>query len=353
MPLNRESFVNIRDRTWNSFVSKLSPIDKTPRYNILKFLSAVDAGIEHQLLGDIDFYAEQIFPDTASGEYLRAHWSDRVKPLTASYASGYALQTGVSGCAIPIGIVFTSIAGKRYYTKMAYTIGDSGSYLIQLFAEEAGSESNLLAGDKLTISSAIPSGADATILVDENGIGGGVDFETDEEYLERVLAYLRNTTRNGKKGDFAAWAVDSSPEVTKAFEQTNFGIFGSLLVLVIGGNQMEGVTQVEGINAVKEYIESVAPRIPFTVATPDLKAINPSIHLLTEEDTENNRNFVLLTLKTYLQAKAEPGKTFTQELLRSVIVDGIILSDATVTLSGGVFTCTGVELPVLGAVSWI
>ena len=43
------------------------------RHNLIRVMAEVEAGIYHQLLGDLSFLAEQIFPDTATGDYLRMH----------------------------------------------------------------------------------------------------------------------------------------------------------------------------------------------------------------------------------------------------------------------------------------
>lgn len=49
----------------------------------------------------------------------------------------------------------------------------------------------------------------------------------------RIERYSQQKTLGVKTGDFAAWAVDSSADVSKAFEFKNFGVFGALLIQVI------------------------------------------------------------------------------------------------------------------------
>lgn len=352
MAFERETLQSILDRTWSNYMSLLKPLDKTPRYNLLKVLAYTEGGGIHQLLGDLSFLSVQIFPDSASGEYLRAHWSDRVPPLYASAAAGEVIQTGSPGASVPKGLVYTSATGKRYYTSRSYTVGENGRCKVWVTAEESGSESNLEAGSVLSIASALSAGMDSTGTVSENGILGGVNGETDEEYLSRVLTALRNTTRYGKTGDFAAWAADSSSEVTKAFEIPNFSVFGSLLVQCIHGNQIDGVEQVHNTAEVQSYIEQHAPPVIFTVRTPELVEINPAVHLFEGEDTVSNRNLVVQRLKVYLNAKAEPGCTLTQAMLQTAITDGVTISKASLTLPGGEVSTTVLQYPVLGEVSW-
>ena len=107
------------------------------RHNLIRVMAEVEAGMYHQLLGDLSFLSDQIFPDTATGDYLRMHWSDRVPPLYAVCAVGTAQVKGAAGTAVPAGLVYVSESGKRYFTDRAYKIGAGGTALIDLNAEEA------------------------------------------------------------------------------------------------------------------------------------------------------------------------------------------------------------------------
>jgi hypothetical protein len=220
-------------------------------------------------------------------------------------------------------------------------------------AQEVGAASILAAGAQLSIASAVPPGVNATALVGAGGIVGGVDAESDSAYLSRVIANIRNGVRYGKPGDFAAWAVDSSAGVSKAFEIRNFGPLGALLIQVIGGNQVDGVTQVGNLDVVAAYIISRSPPIVFTVKTPALVALNPEVHLLPAEDTVSNRELVLYRMQTYLDLTAKPGCSYTPGMLRDASVDGVTITDAEISIGSAVRTSTYLELFVLGAPTWV
>jgi uncharacterized phage protein gp47/JayE len=355
MPFKRDSLAVLLDRAYNNYMGLFKPLDKTPRYNLLRVFAAADAGMYHQLLGDLGFLADQIFPDTATGEYLRLHWSDRVPPLYAIAATGTIQIPGAPNAAVPAGLVYASAAGQRYFTESAYRVGEDGTVSARIKAEESGAYTNLPSGEILSLVSSIPPGIDSTAVVSGDGITGGADGESDEAYLARVLQALRNATRYGKPGDFADWAVDASPEVSKAWEFKNFGIFGALLIQVIGGNQIDGITSVGNLELVTEYISSVAPPVLFTVRTPELIPLSPAISLLPAEDTLANRETVTNRLKTYLQATAVPGTQYTAGILREAIIDGVIISGATVKLNGsttGEITTTILQLSILGDLTW-
>jgi uncharacterized phage protein gp47/JayE len=355
MPFKRDSLGVILDRIYSKYISLYKPLDKTPRYNLLKVLSAVDAGIYHELLGDLDFLSNQLFPDTATGAYLREHWSSRTPPLYAIGAQGDIIISGIANRSVPAGVVFKSASGETYYTDSAYSLGADGNTLAYVKAQNTGIKTNLAAGEELTIISTIPSGINSKAIVVEGGIIGGANAESDEEYLMRVLMQLQNPIRYGKKDDFAAWAIDASPEVSAAWEFKNFGMFGALLIQVINGNQIDGVSPVSNLNEVRSYINEVAPPILFDVRTPQIINLNPAVLLPVQENTQYNRELASKRLKTYLQLKAIPGQDITAGALRLAIIDGVDITNVIVKLNDdptGIISITILQYPYIGEIIW-
>jgi uncharacterized phage protein gp47/JayE len=351
----RESLAALLDRVYANYTSLFRPLDKTPRQNLLKVFASVEAGIYHQLLGDLDFLSKQIFPDTAEGAYLREHWSIKLAPLYAIAAIGEVTVTGMPGKTIPSGVVFQAASGERYYLEKSYRLDASGQAVITVKAENPGTQGNLAAGEKLSIVSAIPVGIDSEATVSGSGIIGGTDAESDEEYLARVLAMLRNPSRYGRKGDFALWARDSSAEVSDAWEFKNFGVFGAVLVQVIKGNQIDGVYPVDNLAEVRNYINEVAPPVLFEVRTPDIIPVNPSAALPPPEDSQENRELAVNRIKTYMQFAAYPGARITAGALRLAAIDGVTITDITITLGGstvGIMPTTILEYPYIGEIVW-
>jgi len=355
MSFRRDSLIALTNRIYANYSSLFRPLDRTPRHSLLKVFAAVDAGIYHQLLGDLDFLSMQIFPDTAEGEFLRQHWSAQVPPLHATAASGDVDMTGLAGRLIPAGILFTSSSGERYYNEAASRLDSEGRAVVTIKAQEPGSQANLAPGETLSIVSAIPAGVDSAVTVRGGGISGGADAETDEEYLARVMAWLRNPARYGKPGDFADWAVDSSPEVSSAWEFKNFGPLGALLIQVINGNQHDGVSAVGGLDIVRNYISQHAPPILFTVRSPLLVPMTPSASLPPREDLLANRALAESRMRTWLQVAAKPGAQITAGALRLAAIDGVTITDITVRLGGsttGIVTTSVLEYPYLKELIW-
>ena len=355
MSFKRDSLAVLLDRIYANYTSLFRPLDKTPRQNLLKVFAAVDAGIYHQLLGDMDFLAKQIFPDTAEGEYLREHWSDKVTPLYAITAFGEVTMTGIANRPIPTDVVFEAASGERYYLNTAYRLDASGQAIVTVKAENPGQQGNLAPGEKLSIISALPAGIDSQVVVSGGGIIGGTDAETDEEYLARVLTALRNPSRYGKTGDFALWAKDASSEVSAAWEFKNFGVFGAVLIQVIKGNQIDGVHPVDNLAVVRNYINNVAPPVLFEVRTPGIVFINPSASLLSLEDSQLNRELAENRIRTWMQSVAKPGVQITAGALRLAVIDGVTITDATVKLNDstvGIISTTILEYPCIGEIIW-
>jgi hypothetical protein len=166
---------------------------------------------------------------------------------------------------------------------------------------------------------------------------------------------LRTPARYGKKDDFASWAMDSSPEVQSAWEYKNFGVFGALLIQVINGNQMNGVYEVANLEIVTDYISEVAPPVMFTVRTPEILHLNPALSLLAHEDTQLNRDTAVSRIKAFLQLVAMPGIQITAGALRTAVIDGVSITDATVKLNGdttGIVNTTILQYPYIGEALW-
>ena len=348
MAFKRDSLTVIQNRVYDNYVSRFKPLDKTPRHNLLKVLANTEAGMYHQLSGDLEFLSRQIFPDTATGDYLRLHWSDRVPPLHATAATGYVEITGQAESSVPAGMILNSKAGKRYFTEKSYVIDDTGTVMAVIRAEESGSASNLEAKQEMDIISTIPSSINKKAEVGDDGITGGIDKESDEQYLTRVIKSLRNSARYGKPGDFAYWAIESKMGITKAWEYKNFGVFGALLVQVVNGNQTDGIRQVEDLTAITDYISSVAPPILFTVKTPEIVPINPVI--VPDPSNTENLNLAKTRLKEFLDRTAKPGISYNAKELAAEIIDGKLIRNATVKINNdenGIFATTILQYPIL------
>lgn len=351
MGFSRPTLTELIDLIYNDYISRYQPVAPSVRYDLIRVLTSVDAGVYHHLYGDLVFLARQIFPDTAEGAYLRAHWSDRVPPLNGNRAIGTVEFSGPDGATLPAGLLLEAPNGQTWFTDAQVVIADGVAHAYAK-ASEFGSAGNCDPGTVLTIQSAIPSGVSSTATVLDPGIAGGVDGESDAEYLARVLLYLQTGARYGKPGDFAAWAIDSSAEVNRAWESTNWSVFGALLIQCVQGNQVDGVSQVANLTLVSDYIADVAPPTIFAVRTPDIVTFDPTISLLPAEDTTQNRELVTDRIKEWMDIAVQPGSSITGGDLQEAIVDGSDITSAEVELAVDPLEPDLLELLMLGVITW-
>jgi len=357
MPFNKDSLSTLITRNSALYESLYTPTEKTPRHSLLKVFASVDAGIEHQLLGGLDFLAKQIFPGSARGSYLRAHWSFRVPPLYGSASSGNVTFSGIANSAIPSGVLLKTASGAMYYTASAAKINADGTASVPAASQDTGVNTNLDAGEKLSICSSLPSGVDTEAVVSTGGFTGGADPETDDEYLARVLWHLRNPAPYGKKGDFAGWAMDASPEVSAAWEFPDYDADHSLLIQVINGTQETGVSPAGqgGINIISAYIKEIAPPVMFLVNTPAIIMLNPKVLLPAGADTNANRELARSKLTACVQRLAAPDTAIYARELTTALQDSVALAGTAVLLGdaeNGCITATKLQYPYIGAISW-
>lgn len=99
---------------------------------------------------------------------------------------------------IPPGTQIATAAGILYETMAPATMpGGSGSVTVAIQALAAGKTGNVAPGAINTIISSV-TGVDE--VVNASSVGGGVDEETDSEYLSRFRAYLMGLGKSNRYG---------------------------------------------------------------------------------------------------------------------------------------------------------
>jgi len=76
---------------------------------------------------------------------------------------------------------------------------------------------------------------------------------------------------------------------------------------------------------------------------------------LPTEDSHENRELVENRMKTYMQIVAKPGISVTAGALKEAIIDGVVITDATVKIGDsviGIMDTTILEYPYIGTVTW-
>jgi uncharacterized phage protein gp47/JayE len=155
------------------------------------------AGEIYNVATELQWFKNQMFPTTASGDYLDYHAKERGLTRKASEkASGtvtfmleYILEEGVT---IPKGTVVSTDDEEplRFITTKTATI-DAGSVYtdIEVEAEKGGSEYNVA---EKTITVVVTSVPNLHSVVNQGKITGGTQEESDSELRSRLLYAYRN-----------------------------------------------------------------------------------------------------------------------------------------------------------------
>lgn len=157
----------------------------------------VVAGELSELSRQVEFLEQQIFPHTASGEYLERHGACRnVLRRPAAGAVGKLSfecpSPAEEDIVIPAGTICTDSAGSGIM--YATTIEDvlrqgSTNITVPARAEQIGPETNRKAGQIDTIVTSVPG---ISKVINHENFTGGCEAEAEEVYRRRLLAsFLR------------------------------------------------------------------------------------------------------------------------------------------------------------------
>jgi hypothetical protein len=134
MALDRETLRSLLDRTYSNYKSLLKSLDKTFHHNLMK----------------VNFLSWQIFPDTASGEFLSMPYSDRVRSyMQAQWLEKPFRQAFPLNSSERLHLYF--FGGKMILHLQIKHIGKRDSVEVWVRAKESAKDSNLAKDGELTV----------------------------------------------------------------------------------------------------------------------------------------------------------------------------------------------------------
>jgi uncharacterized phage protein gp47/JayE len=354
MSFTRPTLTELVTRVGNDFISRLSLVGPILRRSMVYVLSRVIAGAAHMLHGHLDFLADQIFPDTATDEYMTRHGSlFGITRTPATYATGNVVFTGTNATVIPEGTLLRRPDdGAEYETDADGTIA-SGTATIAVTASEAGEDGNADVGTTLNLVTPI-SGVTSAATVASGGLDGGTDEETDDALRVRVQERMADQPHGGKESDYVTWAKEVSG-VTRAWVYPlELGV-GTVTVRFVRDDDGEGsaiIPSAGEVTTVQEYIDELRPvTAAVTVAPPVAVALDFEIELTP--DTAAVRAAVEAELTDLLRREAEPGGTILLTHIQEAIslAEGetdYILTDPVANVEHA----TG-EIAIMGTITWV
>lgn len=326
---------------------------KIPSTSLLSVFGYGVAGGSFLLQGFIKWVYDQILPDL-SGEEGIDRWSRiyRLPRKAAQETTGEVSFTGVAGSVVPTGTEFENQEGLAYETKEIFTIGTTVS--VEAEALQPGADWNVTSGLEL-IQPLTGVDDDITIV---SGFDDGVDEETFDNWVIRILQRTQNPPSSGNQADYERWALEvEGVFYAWCFPAEEWGGDGTV-GLAASGEDFAELTA--GILAdLDAYIRTVRP-IPagsLTVYTPTNVVIEYDISITP--NTEEVQQAVTANIQAMYDSDAAPDGTIYISRTGSAISTGgasdYIINDIDKggsPISVGNFTVTKTEVPVLGEITF-
>ena len=308
MPFFIPSKIDILKRTRAAFSAEMPGSDAYVWPSNVYVSAKVIAGAAWEVLGRLLFLDKQRFAQTAEKSFLDKHaaeWGLGRNPPT--FAGGNITVPVVYPYTVPLGTVFTRADGIKYISNAAVSLLKFSPSLIltvPVTAQTIGKVGNLAAGAPMTTSLA---GLTGGCVVDNNGLGGGADVETDNQLRLRVLARKRQPPQGGAAYDYVSWAK-LVPGVTRVFVgKQAFGPGTVGIWFLMDDTYPYGIPQLSDVANVQNVINGLCPAtaIPI-VAQVIAKPVDIIIQGLTP-DTPTSRQAVGAEVYSMFRNMTQPS----------------------------------------------
>lgn len=243
---------SIRERIYQRVDDGLDVSEGSYLYDSLE-PSNVEFGVAYFMLHNVILLA---FPQYAFGEWLTLAAAARgVTRNGARNAIGYLTIKAEVGTIIPAGSKFSNTipAGSdiepKYYSSLEQiVVGATGESRVHIRADTPGAAGNASAGE---INLNVQDIKKITSVENKEPLVNGVDEESDESLLERLLEKVRNPPSSGNRKDYVRWAK----EVSGVMDAVCIPLWdgpGTVKVVIMGKG---GEAIPELIQEVKEYLD--------------------------------------------------------------------------------------------------
>lgn len=349
MPFVRPTLTELIDRVITDISSRVTGVDSAVlRRSLLGIIGQSEAGAVHLLYGFLDWIAKQCIIDTAEKEYLErwaAIW--KITRKTAGFASGQAAFIGTVGSTIPNGTIVQRQDGIQYKT-LGDTVFGAGPLAVSVLALEAGEAGNFDAGLPIFLLSPIAgvqsTGSSAT------KIEGGVDTESDQRLLARLLARIQQPPHGGADFDYQMWALEVAG-VTRVWVYPRQMGAGTVTVLFVCDDFPDIIPTPAKVAEVQAYINARRPvTAEVYVVAPIPDPLNMTIKLLP--NTAAVRAAVASEVADLIVRDSKPGTpTLISRLRESVSLAAGEADNAIVTPTTDVPHATG-HMATLGTLTF-
>jgi uncharacterized phage protein gp47/JayE len=279
MPFVRPTLPELIDRVTTDISGRVTGVESAVlRRSLLGILARSEAGAVHMLYGFLEWAAKQAIIDTAEKEYLErwaAIW--KIFRKAADFSTGNAALVGAIGSMVPAGTILQRQDGVQYRV-LADAVFAGSSLQVTVVAVEAGVTGDTPISTSLFLLSPIAGVQSTASVVTE--IDGGLDVETDEQLLNRLLQRIRQPPHGGASFDYELWALEV-PGVTRVWVYPLQMGPGTVTVLFVCDGETNIIPTPPKVAEVQAYINA---RCPVTaevfVAAPIADLLNLAVKLL-------------------------------------------------------------------------
>ena len=170
------------------FLNKTNKVSNISDGSILNAVAFGTAKVAQKAIKDIAIVEAQIFPMSATGEYLdKSAALFGVSPRKQALGSStYVRVYAQPGTQYPIGTIFIAKNGVRFTVDQEYTVDKSGYGYVSVRSTITGVVSNVEANSITQVS---PRPLTHIECTNEYAAVGGRDYEDDETFRNRILNY--------------------------------------------------------------------------------------------------------------------------------------------------------------------
>lgn len=316
MPFARPTLTELINRVITDISSRVTGVDSAVlRRSLLGVLGQSEAGAVHMLYGYLDWIAKQSIIDTAEKEYLE-RWAAIWKVIrkTAGFASGQYALSGTAGATILDGTIVQRQDGVQYKV-LGDAVFGGGPLIVPILAIEAGEAGNFGTGLPIFLLSPI-AGVQSTGTT-ATKIEGGVDVESDERLLARLLVRIQQPPHGGAALDYEQWALEVAG-VTRVWVYPLQMGAGTVTVLFVCDEDVSIIPSPAKVAEVQAYIDARAPvTAEVFVAAPIADALNMTIKLTP--NTVAVQNAVRAELEDLIDRDSAPGGPILLSRLREAV----------------------------------
>lgn len=316
MPFARPTLTELIDRVITDISSRVTGVESAVlRRSLLGVVGQSEAGAVHMLYGYLDWIAKQSIIDTAEKEYLE-RWAAIWKVIrkTAGFASGQYALSGTAGATVLDGTIVQRQDGVQYKV-LGDAVFGGGPLIVPILALEAGEAGNFGSGLPIFLLSPI-AGVQST-GTSATKIEGGVDVESDERLLARLLARIQQPPHGGASFDYEQWALEVAG-VTRVWVYPLQMGAGTVTVLFVCDEDEDIIPGPAKVAEVQAYIAARAPvTAEVFVAAPIADSLNMTIKLTP--NTTAVQNAVRAELADLIDRDSAPGGSILISRLREAV----------------------------------